>query len=139
MLGKNAVLKIGTAGGTPADEVKKVKDVNPSITKAMYDGTTRASGGWRENVPGLKEGEITFTLLGVAPADTANYAIQKTILDAFDDDTIISASAYDENGKGIMGDFYVAEAEESQPLEDLISFAVKLVPCCDTRAPVITR
>lgn len=137
-LGKDGLLKIGTAGSTPATEVKKVKDVTINVNRAMIDVTTRGSGGWKEDAPGLKTGAVEFTLVAVSSAD-ANYTVNKTILDAFDAGTVISAMADDGGGKGMMGDFYVTDVSESQPLEDATTYSVKLSPCCDTRAPVITR
>lgn len=138
LMGKNGVLKIGEAGGEPSTEVKRVKDVTINTSKNMADVSTRASGGWRENAPGLKEGTIEFTMVAV-DATSSDYAAQKKILDAYDTDTPLSVFADNGKGKGIKGDFYVTDASESQPLEDAITYSVTLSPCCDTRVPTITR
>lgn len=50
------------------DEITLVKDLTLNVTKDVADVTTRASGGWKEFVDGLKDASVEFSTLW----DTAN-------------------------------------------------------------------
>lgn len=50
--------------GTPVwDEITLIKDLTLNLTKDKADVTTRASGGWKEFVDGLKDGNVEFSHL----------------------------------------------------------------------------
>ena len=56
----DVVVKINTtAGSAPSDVLLHCTSASLSITRDLRDSTTKASGGWQNNLPGLKSWEIS--------------------------------------------------------------------------------
>jgi len=80
-LGKDAKLYRNTATyASPTwNECDNVKDLTLTLTKAEYDATRRASGGWRETIGTIKDIEISFSAVN-SPTDTDLQAFRDAFL-----------------------------------------------------------
>ena len=80
----------GTYASPTWDLIGNVKDLTLSLEKDETDVTTRASGGWKEFVDGMKDATIEFGMLwdtgdadftAIKDAFTGNTAIEVLVLD----------------------------------------------------------
>ena len=71
-IGYAAKLFGGTAGTTASTEITHAKDVKVSVDIDIVDATDRSTGGWKDNLPALKDATLSFTLV-YDSADT-NYS-----------------------------------------------------------------
>lgn len=80
----------GTYATPTWDLIGNVKDLTLSLEKDETDVTTRASGGWKEFVDGMKDATIEFGMLwdtgdadftAIKDAFTGNTAIEVLVLD----------------------------------------------------------
>ena len=56
----DGVVKINTtAGSAPSDVLLHCTSASLAISRDLRDSTTKASGGWQNNLPGLKSWEIS--------------------------------------------------------------------------------
>jgi len=56
----DVVVKINTtAGSAPSDVLLHCTSASLAISRDLRDSTTKASGGWQNNLPGLKSWEIS--------------------------------------------------------------------------------
>lgn len=56
----DVVVKINTtAGSAPSDVLLHCTSASLAISRDLRDSTTKASGGWQKNLPGLKSWEIS--------------------------------------------------------------------------------
>lgn len=124
-LGLNAKLKVA------ANEVKNCKDVTLSLTVDAADATTRASGGWKQEVPTLKNAEISFNTLYKAD-DPAISAMQTAFLAGNTVPVEMSGSST------FKADCYVSNFSLNQPLADIINVDVTLKPAPSEEAPTLT-
>lgn len=132
-LGKDAVLYQGAAGTQASTELKHIKDVKVGIKTTMIDSTTRASGGWKTSSPGLKEGELSFTVKGGSDDyDTLMGAIMTGTPLAF-----YAKPSKEAGAKGLDADFHIESMDETQDLDDVVWYECKAVPTLydDTRPP----
>lgn len=130
VLGLDAILMRGTAGGSASTEVKNVKDLTLSLESGEADVTTRATEGWRATVATLKEASLEFGIL----YDTED-ADFKAFSDAYFNNTPIALFITDGNGSGLDADFSITGFSLEQPLEEAVTVSITAKPTSSTRAP----
>lgn len=135
-LGRNAKLYIGSAGATDAaNEVKRVTDVQLSMTRDAIDTSSRESADVKTYLAGPSDWELSFTIL-CSGSDTTGY---DALREAFLDGAAINAKAVSSaSGAGVKGSWIVTEFSEDQSLSDIVKASVKLKPTIydDTYLPV---
>ena len=77
VLGMNAKLYHGVAGGPAASELTNVRNLTLNLEAGEADVTTRANSGWRATAPTLRECAVDFEMVW-DPADTG-FTRQKAI------------------------------------------------------------
>lgn len=112
--GYECVLKMG---GTT---IGIARNVDPSMSAAEMDITTRSSGGWRETMTGLKQLEFTAELLWV-PTSSALQAIET----AFLTNSTMAFQILDDTGWGWTGNCVITEFKPgAQGLEDAVACSI---------------
>ena len=128
--GYAAKLYGGTAGSTPNTEITHAKNVKVTVDIDTVDGTDRSTGGWKDNIPALKDGTLSFTLV-YDSADT-NYA---AIKNAAMTNTPYAFKPSNGNGGGLDADWTIKKFEEDQDHGNVIAADVEAVPYCGNRNP----
>jgi hypothetical protein len=138
LLGVNAKLYAGTAGSTPNTEIDDATDVAFDINTDLIDVTTRAAKGWKVYTHGLKEAEISFTLL--AKENSTQLAL---FLNAFNNNTPLAILTKDDPTASLAefeSDCIVSSCNKTEELADAIKYEVKLKPTIydKDRVPTLT-
>jgi predicted secreted protein len=133
VLSQNAKLYRNTATyATPTwDLVGNVKDLTLSLEKDETDVTTRASGGWKEFVDGMKDATVEFGMLW----DTGD-ADFTAIKDAFINNTAIECAVMDgiitgtgsTGNQGLRASFMVKSFTRNENLGEALMVDVSLRP-----------
>ena len=101
VLGTNAKLYYGAAGGSASTEMGNVKDVTLTLEAGEADVTTRANLGWRATAPTLRECTAEFEMVW-DPTDAGFSAIKNAFLTA----GLVALKILDQaGGQGPDGDF----------------------------------
>ena len=120
ILGMNAKLYHGAAGGPASTEMTNVRDVTLSLEAGEADVTTRANSGWRATAPTLRECSVEFEMVW-DPADAGFTAIKNAYLT----NGLIALKVLDQaNGQGPDGDFSITSFSRSEQLEEAITVSV---------------
>ena len=120
VLGMNAKLYYGAAGGSAATEMGNVRDVTQTLEAGEADVTTRANSGWRATAPTLRECTVEFEMLW-KPGDTGFDAVKTAFLSA----GLIALKVLDQaTGQGPDGDFAITSFSRNEALEEAITVSV---------------
>ncbi len=79
VLGMNAKLFYGTAGGPANTEMTNVRNVTLNLEAGEADVTTRANQGWRATAPTLRECSVEFEMIW-DPSDAGFAAVKNAYL-----------------------------------------------------------
>lgn len=121
LLGMNAKMYYGAAGGPANTLITNVRNVTLSLEAGEADVTTRANQGWRATVATLRECTVEFEMVW-DPADAAFAAIRTAYLPP---GGLIALKILDrENGQGIDGDFAISRFTIPQEMEEAIKVSV---------------
>lgn len=121
----------GTSQNPTWVAINNVKDLTITIEKGEADATTRASGGWKQTVPTIKDATVEFEMVW-DPSDAGFTAIQT----AFFNNEGIELAAMDgplppPQGKTVQGLralFGVQKFSRNEPLEEVLTVSVTLKP-----------
>lgn len=123
-----------SAGGVAEndfDELTIAQDVTLGLTKDAADATSRAAGGWKQELAVLKNCEVTVTALW----DDTDAVLQE-ILDRWLDDEIVGIRALDSStGQGVEADMCVHDFSISQPIAGIQTVSIVLKPAPSATAP----
>ena len=120
VLGMNAKLYHGAAGGSASTELTNVRNVTLNLEAGEADVTTRANGGWRATAPTLRECSVDFEMVW-DPEDTGFTAIKN----AFLTNALIALKVLDQaDGQGPDGDFSITSFTRSEELEEALTVSV---------------
>ncbi len=120
ILGKDAKLYHGAAGGSAAAEMANVRDVTLTLEAGEADVTTRANSGWRATAPTLRECTCEFEMVW-DPDDAGFTAIRNAFLAS----GLIALKILDKaGGQGPDGDFAITSFSRNEPLEEAITVSV---------------
>jgi hypothetical protein len=120
VLGMNAKLYHGVAGGPAASELTNVRNLTLNLEAGEADVTTRANSGWRATAPTLRECAVDFEMVW-DPADTGFSAIKT----AFLTNGLIALKVLDQaGGQGPDGDFSITSFTRSEDLEEALTVSV---------------
>ena len=120
VLGMNAKLYYGVAGGTASSEMGNVRDVTLTLEAGEADVTTRANLGWRATAPTLRECTVDFEMIW-DPDDAGFTAIKNAFLSA----GLIALRILDKSGgQGPEGDFAITSFSRSEALEEAVTVSV---------------
>lgn len=129
VLGKDgkAYRNTGTFGAPVWDEIPNMTNVELNMEKATADVTTRGSGGWRQRVGTLKDGEVTSEMI-YDTADADFTALQT----AFFADTPIEMAFMDGNiatsgNQGLRATFDIINFSRNEQLEDAMRVPLSLM------------
>jgi hypothetical protein len=136
-LGLNGKLyrNTGSYGSPVWNEVTSVRDLTLGDSMSEADVTRRASGGWRETAPTLREASVDFDMVNVA-GDTnittirAAYAARTPVEFAIMDDGIAVPGA-----RGIRATFIISKFELTQELENAQMISVTMKPTPSANPP----
>ena len=123
-------------GGTPTwTELTNVKDVSLSVEASEADVTTRASGGHKVVVGGLKEATVEFEMVWDS-ADAGFAAIQS----AFNGRTAIGLAVMDGDietagSQGLWADCAILKFDRQEKLGEAITASVTAKPTYSANAP----
>lgn len=121
-------------------EIGTAMDVTLNLTAATADVTTRAAGGWRQNVATLKEGTVDFTVLW-EPDDEVFTELMNSYLDqcplrylVLDGPKDGFVSSGDTHGRcsevgdvtGLLSDFMITSFSRNEALEEGVTADVTL-------------
>lgn len=129
-IGYAAKLFGGTAGTTANTEITHAKDVKVSVDIDIVDATDRSTGGWKDNLPALKDATLSFTLV-YDSADTNYSTIRSNAMSG----TPYAFKPSNGNGGGLDADWTISKFEEDQSNGEAISAEVEAVPYCGNRNP----
>jgi hypothetical protein len=120
VLGMNAKLYYGTAGGPANTEMTNVRNVTLNLDAGEADVTTRANQGWRATAPTLRECSVEFEMVW-DPADAGFAAVKNAYLT----NGLIALKVLDKaGGQGPDGDFSITSFSRSEELEEAITVSV---------------
>ncbi|HQF60612.1 MAG: hypothetical protein KA191_15135 [Verrucomicrobia bacterium] len=120
VLGMNAKLYYGAAGGSAATEMGNVRDVTLTLEAGEADVTTRANLGWRATAPTLRECTAEFEMVW-DPTDAGFSAIKNAFLTA----GLVALKILDQaGGQGPDGDFAITSFSRNEALEEAITVSV---------------
>ena len=120
VLGMNAKLYYGAAGGSAATEMGNVRDVTLTLEAGEADVTTRANLGWRATAPTLRECTAEFEMVW-DPTDAGFSAIKNAFLTA----GLVALKILDQaGGQWPEDDFAVASFSRNEALEEAITVSV---------------
>jgi len=120
VLGMNAKLYYGTAGGPANTEMTNVRNVTLNLEAGEADVTTRANSGWRATAPTLRECSVDFEMIW-DPSDAGFAAVKNAYLT----NGLIALKVLDRaNGQGPDGDFSITSFSRSEELEEAITVSV---------------
>ena len=120
VLGMNAKLYYGAAGGSAATEMGNVRDVTLTLEAGEADVTTRANLGWRATAPTLRECTAEFEMVW-DPTDAGFSAIKNAFLTA----GLVALKILDQaGGQGPDGDFAITSFSRNEALEEAITVGV---------------
>ena len=120
VLGMNAKLYYGAAGGSAATEMGNVRDVTLTLEAGEADVTTRANLGWRATAPTLRECTAEFEMVW-DPTDAGFSAIKNAFLTA----GLVALKVLDQaGGQGPDGDFAITSFSRNEALEEAITVSV---------------
>lgn len=113
---------------TAATELANIKDLKLNFQTDKADVSTRASGGWKNEVNTVKSGTITFTMQW-KPGDT----LFNQLRDAFLNATEIFFAALDgpkatAGNQGPAGNWTVTNFSRSEGLNEAVTVDVELSP-----------
>jgi hypothetical protein len=129
-LGLNAKLYRGTAGSTAATEVKNIRDLTFNDEKGSADISVRGST-FELGMPTLRKITLDFEM--VVDETDADYA---AILAAYVAGTAIAIKCVSSTyGSGVDMDCLIQKMNRKEPLKDIITADVSLVPTYITRYP----
>jgi len=120
VLGMNAKLYYGAAGGSASTEMGNVRDVTLTLEAGEADVTTRANLGWRATAPTLRECTAEFEMVW-DPTDAGFSAIKNAFLTA----GLVALKILDQaGGQGPDGDFAITSFSRNEALEEAITVSV---------------
>lgn len=122
-LGAEAKLFSGEAGSQPTEEMKNVKDLTLDINASEVDATTRANGGWKGWLRGLKDGAVEWK----SNWDAEDEFLQDCLA-SFLDGTAIAFFVSDGDGSGLDADFQVMKFPISQNLDAGQEITISIKP-----------
>jgi len=134
VLGMDAKLYIGDPGSTAATEMSNVRDVTLNLEVASADVTTRGDGGWRVNVPTLRDASLTFQMVW-DPEDANFVKVRNAYLPGTDTDAVAFLVLDKEGGQGFDADFMIESFTRNEELENAVMADVTARPARSTRAP----
>ena len=123
-------------GGTPTwTELKNVKDVSLNIEASEADVTTRANGGHKAVVGGLKEATLEFE----SPWDPDADGFEE-LRDAFLNRTSVGLAAMDggiavAGSQGLWADCAILKFDRQEKLDEAIVVSVTAKPTYSANAP----
>jgi len=122
----------GVAGSAGWEVLGIVQDVEVNLDATEIDVTTRASAGWKQYEPGLRDAQITFSML-FDKADEGYEAIR----DAWESRSVIGLRALDAatSGEGLVADFKITSFSNPQPLDGVLVVNCTARLCQSATAP----
>ena len=123
-------------GGTPSwTELTKIKDVTLNISASEADVSTRANGGWKAVIGGLKEASLECE----TPWDTAAPGFT-ALRDAFLNRTALGIAVMDggiavAGSQGLWADMAVLKFERQEKLGESQVASITLKPTYSDNAP----
>jgi len=120
----------GTYGVPTWVELTNVRDVSLNLEMGEIDVTTRASGGWTENVPGLLTSSVDFGMLwdnddagftAVREAFFAKSGLEFLVLDGAHDAT-------DGNSQGLRATCMIGNFTRNETLGEALTVDVSIKP-----------
>lgn len=123
-------------GGSSWVEVTNVRDVGIPMDAEEADATTRADGGWKTYLQGLRDAGLEFEMLQDATDTTMLQAIRTAYLNG----SVIGMAAMDQaiataGAQGLQCDMIVTGFSPSQPLSGTAVVAVTMKPAKTTNTP----
>lgn len=137
-LGFEAKLYLCAAGigGTPTwVELTTVKDVTLNLQATEADVSTRAGGGWKASIGGLKEATVDFDM----PWDTTITGFT-TLRDAFLNHTLIGLAVMDGavatvGSQGLWADCAILKFDRQEKLAEDLTVSISAKPTYSANAP----
>jgi hypothetical protein len=128
LIGLDAKLYRGTVNTTPSTLMVNYRKLKKGCEKTMADNS-RHGMKTISSRPTRSKNTLEFEMVN---SDTdADVSVLRA---AYDNDTPMAFKCLDKaNGKGIMGDFYVAKFEEDQDEENMQVISVSLEPTAEYR------
>ena len=124
VLGMNAKLYYGAAGGSAATEMGNVRDVTLTLEAGEADVTTRANLGWRATAPTLRECTAEFEMLW-KPGDAGFDAVKTAFLTSSSIRLAVLTGDRAASGtEGPLGDFSITNFSRNEPLEEGVTVSV---------------
>jgi predicted secreted protein len=122
--GINGKLSYGIAGSAAATEATNVRDVTFDPKRDEVDATTRAHGGWKAYLGGLKD----FSIEWESNWD-AEDAFILACLASFLNGTAIALKCLDTTaGEGAFGDFQIMGLAQAQPNSGVMAVKITAKP-----------
>ena len=122
----DVVVKINTsAGSTPTDVLLHCTSASLSVSRDLRDSTTKSSGGWQSNLPGLKSWEISgdgfadFTTSG----NNTKVLIDEMILDSGAE---VEVSFTIDTGGKYTGEAIISSASIDAGVEENATYSLTL-------------
>lgn len=126
----------GTYGTPVWDLIDIVKDVTLSLESGEADATSRATNGWKVDLPGLKSASVEFDVVwdtGNTDFTTLQTAwLNKTSVDI----AVLDGLAATAGSQGLRAPMGVFSFSRKESLEEAVMASVKLKPMYGTNAPV---
>jgi hypothetical protein len=125
----------GTYGTPTWTEMKNIRDATLGDQMSEADVTRRASGGFRETEPTIRELSFDYDAVNIesdteVAAVLTAYAARTAIELAIMDGDIVTAGS-----KGVRASFKVFKRERSEELENAQMLAFSFKPCQSANAP----
>jgi TP901-1 family phage major tail protein len=120
---------ISDDGGTTYNKIGELREMELSLEDELIDATSHDSGGWRENINGLNNWNITADALYIQ-----NNVAQKDIFDALTGAVLLKVQFRPKDSVGLdqfFGDCRVSSWSQADPNDDAATAAIELQGCGD--------
>jgi len=127
-LGIQGRLYYGTAGTTADTPAENIRDLTLDLKGDEVDATTRAHGGFKGYMRGLKDCAVDWKM----NADGSD-AFYQALRNSFTEGTGIALAVLDEEGGvGIDADFQVISCPRAEPNSGVMEITIAVKPHADT-------
>lgn len=115
--GFESQIQLSFDGGSTYNNLPKLSDLSPDFSADTIDVSNHDTAGWKEYLPGLKDGEVSVEYFLIDSDD----AVQTALENAFLSGATIKAKIRPKVGTGLreyLGDFACTKLSQSGPTSE---------------------
>lgn len=134
-IGKDCVVKYGTAGTEAATVMNDVVDVNLNLGSKTTDATTRSTGGWEAEQKVLRNATVDITIARLTTPNAGYDALMASYLGTTPVLSLLIMDGSGTDSQGLDADFEVMDVSRPEPIADGVKVTFTCKPTSSTRNP----